>query len=237
MIRLNAELRDGLAAEYVLGTQSTRVRRRMQRLLAQDSLLAERVAWWESQLNQLADSADSVPVPPWVWRRVENILQPPAKDTSGDVDGWWQSLWVWRGSTALATAMALVLLLLPPLIQRPDVITVDGGVVLVLTDEESKTAFLISRPSADAPIRAQAIAASVMTVQQAYELWLLPPDAAPLSLGLLNDHGGTILQPSAALSRLMQPGVVMAVSIEPPGGSPTGAPTGPVVYTGSILEL
>jgi len=35
----------------------------------------------------------------------------------------------------------------------------------------------------------------------------------------------------------MQPGVVMAVSIEPPGGSPTGAPTGPVVYTGSILEL
>ena len=237
MIRLNAELRDGLAAEYVLGTQSTRVRRRMQRLLVQDSLLAERVAWWESQLNQLADSADSVPVPPWVWRRVENILQPPAKDTSGDVDGWWQSLWVWRGSTALATAMALVLLLLPPLIQRPDVITVEGGVVLVLTDEESKTAFLISRPSADAPIRAQAIAASVMTVQQAYELWLLPPDAAPLSLGLLNDQGGTILQPSAALSALMQPGVVMAVSIEPPGGSPTGAPTGPVVYTGSILEL
>lgn len=237
MIRLNAELRDGLAAEYVLGTQSTRVRRRMQRLLVQDSLLAERVAWWESQLNQLADSADSVPVPPWVWRRIENILQPPAKDPSGDVGGWWQSLWVWRGSTALATAMALVLLLLPPLIQRPDVITVEGGVVLVLTDEESKTAFLISRPSADAPIRAQAIAASVMTVQQAYELWLLPPDAAPLSLGLLNDQGGTILQPSAALSALMQPGVVMAVSIEPPGGSPTGAPTGPVVYTGSILEL
>ena len=133
--------------------------------------------------------------------------------------------------------MALVLLLLPPLIQRPDVITVEGGVVLVLTDEESKTAFLISRPSADAPIRAQAIAASVMTVQQAYELWLLPPDAAPLSLGLLNDQGGTILQPSAALSKLMQPGIVMAVSIEPPGGSPTGAPTGPVVYTGSILEL
>ena len=237
MIRLNAELRDGLAAEYVLGTQSTRVRRRMQRLLEQDALLAERVAWWESQLNQLADSADSVPVPPWVWRRIENSLKPPAKDTSGDVGGWWQSLWVWRGSTALATAMALVLLILPPLVQRPDVITVEGGVVLVLTDEESKTAFLISRPSADAPIRAQAIAASVMTVQQAYELWLLPPGAAPLSLGLLNDQGGTILQPSAALSRLMQPGVVMAVSIEPPGGSPTGAPTGPVVYTGSILEL
>ncbi len=237
MIRLNAELRDGLAAEYVLGTQSTRVRRRMQRLLAQDSLLAERVAWWESQLNQLADSADSVPVPPWVWRRVENILQPPAKDTSGDVDGWWQSLWVWRGSTALATAMALVLLILPPLIQRPDAITVEGGVVLVLTDEESKTAFLISRPSADAPIRAQAIAASVMTLQQAYELWLIPPDAAPLSLGLLNDEGGTILQPSAALSSLVLPGSAMAVSIEPPGGSTTGAPTGPVVYTGSILEL
>jgi anti-sigma-K factor RskA len=30
---------------------------------------------------------------------------------------------------------------------------------------------------------------------------------------------------------------VLAVSLEPPGGSPTGAPTGPVIATGKLTNL
>jgi anti-sigma-K factor RskA len=116
-------------------------------------------------------------------------------------------------------------------------LTAEGGVVLVLTDENAKTAWLVSRQSLEAPIKAQALAVPVMTVAQAYELWQLPPDGARLSLGLLNEQGGTVLQLTTDLSQLVQPGVGMGVSIEPPGGSPTGAPTGPVVYSGSILSL
>jgi anti-sigma-K factor RskA len=77
----------------------------------------------------------------------------------------------------------------------------------------------------------------VLTEEQAYELWLLPPGEAPLSVGLLSDDASTELTLDEQLSLLVRPGLGMAVSLEPPGGSPTGAPTGPVVFTGSILEL
>jgi anti-sigma-K factor RskA len=233
MIILTPDLIEALAAEYVLGTQSKRVRLRMQTLIKHEPRLADRVTFWQTQLNQLSEQARPVPVPPWVWRRIESRLQPEEKKATD----WWQNLLVWRWTTGLATAMAVLLALLPTVERRPDALTADGGVVLVLTDEQSKTAWLVSRQSLDAPLKAQALTVPVMTVAQAYELWLIPPGGEPLSLGLLNEQGGTLIQPSPTLSRLVQPGVTMAVSIEPPGGSPTGAPTGPVVYTGSILSL
>ena len=233
MIRLNSELRDALAAEYVLGTQSGRVRARLKRLIEKDAELAERVAWWEEHLEDLADSVSPVPAPPWVWRRIDEALNPPRKER----DSWWGNVLVWRWSTALAGALALILVLTPPPEPRPDIITPEGGVVLVLTDEESRTAWLVSRKSASDPIKAQPLNLPVLTAEQAYELWLLPPEAAPMSVGLLNDEQTTELSLDEQLSLLVQPGLGMAVSLEPAGGSPTGAPTGPIVFTGSIREL
>lgn len=37
----------------------------------------------------------------------------------------------------------------------------------------------------------------------------------------------------AAIAR----GAVLAISLEPPGGSPTGAPTGPVIAAGEVRTL
>jgi anti-sigma-K factor RskA len=144
---------------------------------------------------------------------------------------------VWRWSTALAGALALILVLTPPPEPRPDVITPEGGVILVLADDDSRTAWLVSRRSASDPIKAQPLNLPVLTAEQAYELWLLPPGAAPMSVGLLNDEQTTELSLDEQLGALIQPGLGMAVSLEPAGGSPTGAPTGPVVFSGSIREL
>jgi len=236
MIRLNDELRDALAAEYVLGTQSRLVRKRMERLIDQDAALAARVEWWHRELAPMNNALDPVPVPPWIWRRIENKLRP--EDTTAEVrGGWWGNLMVWRWSTGLAAALALVLAITPPSEPQPTTMTADGGVVLVLTDEESRSAWLVSRKSDSDPLKAQALALPVLTMEQAYELWLLPPNESPRSLGLLNDSGSTILQPGSDLSQLLEPGLSMAVSVEPPGGSPTGTPTGPVLFTGAILEL
>lgn len=234
MIKLNEKLIDALAGEYVLGTQSALVRRRMQSLMQEHAALAERVDEWQNRLNQMSAQARPVPAPPWVWRKIENTLRPPAKEKSG----WWQNLLVWRWAAATAMATALMLAIYPATERSPVLQPAEGGFVMVLTDEDSKTAWLVSRQNDDKPIKAEAITVPVMTVAQAYELWLLPPGgAAPLSLGLLNQQGGTQLTPAAMISSMVQPGYAMAVSIEPPGGSPTGAPTGPVVYTGSILSL
>ncbi|HLQ20108.1 MAG TPA: anti-sigma factor, partial [Tabrizicola sp.] len=63
---------------------------------------------------------------------------------------------------------------------------------------------------------------------QVHELWVIAPGAAPVSLGLLQDRPLTVTYP------VPPAGFVLAVSIEPEGGSPTGAPTGPVILTAEI---
>lgn len=73
---------------------------------------------------------------------------------------------------------------------------------------------------------------------RARELWIIPADGAPRSAGLL----GATDQPSAValegeLYRLAQTGVTLAVSLEPPGGSPTGQPTGPVIASGALVQV
>ena len=66
---------------------------------------------------------------------------------------------------------------------------------------------------------------------QVQELWIIAPDAAPVSLGLLGDAPLTVDYPDTPT------GWTLAVSLEPAGGSPTGAPTGPVLAAGTITDL
>ncbi|MGI9382653.1 MAG: anti-sigma factor domain-containing protein, partial [Methyloligellaceae bacterium] len=67
-----------------------------------------------------------------------------------------------------------------------------------------------------------------------YELWVVEPETAPRSLGVLRGGVQQVadrqLVESASLSK-----AVLAVSLEPEGGSPTGAPTGPVLFTGKLI--
>ena len=66
------------------------------------------------------------------------------------------------------------------------------------------------------------------------ELWLLPADRPPVSLGLLEPAGDNRRPLTPEVERMLQAGAMLAVSLEPPGGSPTGQPTGPVVSTGKL---
>ncbi|MEO6276353.1 anti-sigma factor domain-containing protein, partial [Roseateles sp.] len=69
------------------------------------------------------------------------------------------------------------------------------------------------------------------------ELWSVPPEAggAPRSLGLIAADGSTVIARQRLPASLLTGGTAaLAVSVEPPGGSPTGVPTGPVVYAGKL---
>jgi anti-sigma-K factor RskA len=67
------------------------------------------------------------------------------------------------------------------------------------------------------------------------ELWSVPPEGAPRSLGLISASGSTVLKRERLPATLLKGGTAaLAVSVEPPGGSPTGAPTGPVVFAGKL---
>ncbi len=69
------------------------------------------------------------------------------------------------------------------------------------------------------------------------ELWLIPADGKPRPLGLLSaDRPVTIAIPAELRAQAIGD-AVLAVSLEPPGGSPTGQPTGPVIASGKLTTL
>jgi anti-sigma-K factor RskA len=69
---------------------------------------------------------------------------------------------------------------------------------------------------------------------RAYELWALPKGGAPVSLGLLPAGGSAARTLSSAQRAALAAADKVAVSVEPPGGSPTGSPTGPVIIVASL---
>ena len=69
-----------------------------------------------------------------------------------------------------------------------------------------------------------------LETNRALELWAVPGAGAPRSLGLISAQGATVVQ----RRRVLDGTAALAVSLEPPGGSPTGAPTGPILYVGKL---
>lgn len=68
------------------------------------------------------------------------------------------------------------------------------------------------------------------------QLWVIPQNGAPRSLGLINETGETKLVLTGMDAKLAD-GLVFALSKEPPGGSPTGQPTGSVMCKGAIAHM
>jgi anti-sigma-K factor RskA len=69
-----------------------------------------------------------------------------------------------------------------------------------------------------------------VALNKALELWAVPAQGAPRSLGLVSAQGATTVLRAALLKET----AAFAVSVEPPGGSPTGAPTGPIISVGKL---
>ena len=78
---------------------------------------------------------------------------------------------------------------------------------------------------------------SVADATRVPELWLIPPDGKPRPVGLLRADQTVTLTLPADLAALAKKDAVLAVSLEPPGGSTTGLPTGPVIATGKLTSL
>ena len=71
----------------------------------------------------------------------------------------------------------------------------------------------------------------------AFELWLLPADKSkPISLGLLPQQGNAVVKVTDEVALLLASSG-LAVSLEPLGGSPTGQPTGAVLYQGKLSQI
>jgi anti-sigma-K factor RskA len=109
--------------------------------------------------------------------------------------------------------------------------------VAQLGAEGGKTGFVAAVNSGGGTLTIVPAALLSAEEQKAMELWLIPPGDKPHSLGLIDSSRPvTIKVPLDLLARVNKE-AVLAVSLEPPGGSPTGQPTGPVIANGKLAQL
>jgi anti-sigma-K factor RskA len=217
-----------LAGEYVLGVLPEGERRAAERRISQDAAFAALVENWQSDLCVLDEHFQPEQVPPAVAARIEHRL---FGNEGAAAAGLWGSLAFWRGlafaSVLLAAALAVVI---------SGVVPMGGGqapvLVADLTGENAPIGLVAHFNRDDNTIRVVP-AAMQQNGGHSLELWAVPGDGVPRSLGLVPQDGG-VIPIGRNLGSELSAGVTLAVSLEPEGGSPTGAPTGPVLVAGPL---
>jgi anti-sigma-K factor RskA len=221
-----------VAAEYVLGVLGPAERRQAQQRLAHDQVFAGEVAFWEERLGTFADAVAPIAPPDRAWSRIARAIRMPDPATARD--SLWQSLIFWRsfaiGSAALAVASigALTYIEISPAPRAPLLATLGastGQPTFVAAVNAGGTNLLV-------------VPAALLTSDpRAMELWLIPAGDKPHSLGLITPGQPVRLEVPRDLVTRINADAALAVSMEPQGGSPTGAPTGPVIASGKLTSL
>lgn len=274
--------RQGLAAEYVLGTLDVAEREEAARLIDSDPAFAALVKDWERRLGELSAIVEPAPPPDELWMAIQGRIAettpaapvrlpdfleqpapPPEADRTNVVD-LTRRLRRWRGGAAglgaLAAALAAVTVMsavapdrLPEALRpTPKIQTVEVVREVVRTVEAPAltparfVAVLQSSATAPAFIMTVDLSQRTMTVRRvaaedragkSYELWLVSDRyPAPRSLGVLSAAEFTRAPTLAAFDHDVISTATFAVSLEPEGGSPTGEPTGPVMFSGKLVE-
>ncbi len=221
-----------VAAEYVLGVLGPAERRQAQQRLTHDQAFAGEVAFWEERLGTFADAVVPVAPPERAWSRIARAIRMP--DPSNARESLWQSLMFWRsfaiGSAALAAASigALTFIAISP-VSRPPLLATLGA--------SSGQPNFVAAVNAGGTSLYVVPAALLTSDQRAMELWLIPAGDRPHSLGLIEPGRPVRLDVPRDLMARITADATLAVSMEPPGGSPTGQPTGPVIASGKLISL
>jgi anti-sigma-K factor RskA len=141
-----------------------------------------------------------------------------------------ERLWVWKGLTLAAVALAAYL------------------AIQQLGPEVNPTLYATQLTGEAVPLQVLAVldpargdvalsrVAGVEAAGRAFEIWAIVPDAPPVSLGLLQARATMrVMIPENLRNRGAE--ITLAISDEPAGGSPTGAPTGDVLAAAALIEI
>jgi anti-sigma-K factor RskA len=220
-----------LAAEYALGVLQGPERQAFERRIAQEPALAAEVRDWDESLVGLADGYSPAPPPRQGWARIEaRLFAASAADVKPSL---WSSLGFWRGLAALSLAGVIGLGAWNVLVTSRTPAT--PTIIAQVQNEAAKLKLAVAFDSATNELRLNRLEGSP-AAGRSLELWLIAGSAAPVSLGILPaDATARITLPEPLRDKLV--GSILAVSDEPEGGSPTGAPTGAVLATGELTRV
>ena len=221
--------RSVLAAELALGLLDGDALQQARALQRDDVNFADEVDAWVRHFELLFAQWPAHEAPASLLRRVQAAAGITAANDNRST--FWK--WTTAGASAVAAALAIAMLNQPVVRTLPptplEVAPRTIAVAFDLGDEPGAVPALVNltdrriRVSTGLDIPAGRIA----------QLWLIEGQEAPKPIGLF-ERSGNGLTATITLDRDLPAGAVLAISIEPPGGSPTGLPTGPVVATGQI---
>lgn len=207
---------DALAAEYALGTLRGNARLRFQKRLMHERELAERVVRWEQMFSTLDSHLAPVTPPESVWKKIAiNLPAQPPLQRNRPYLGW-----------MAAAGLAAVALITWYTTREPELTP-----LIVLNDARQHGQWIVSADSQRQRLSVSPLRPAALTSNKSLQLWLIPAGSAPVSLGLLNSQAPTQV---TLKNMTLAADAVIAISLEPQGGSPTGQPTGPVLFSGKI---
>ena len=225
---------DRLAAEFALGTSPPRVRRRLATTARRDRVVAAALSEWERRIAVLADQVPATTPPPRVWRNIVARLGLEPDRASEREVGWLRRVAFWR-TFAIASLVGIIVLGVAEWRRAP--VVVPAPLVVVLSGADAKVGLIATATRGQRYLTIKTVGNAKPGADKAFELWALPQTGAPQPLGVI-PQGDIVRVPlrnpvDETLSNI----TTLAVSLEPPGGSPTGKPTGPVLFSGPIERM
>lgn len=228
---------EGQAAEYVLGTLSREERLDVEQRRASDAALDKAIRDWEKKLGPMVETVPSIAPPAHLYNKIRAQIGLSAHVVS--LKSREQSLTRranrWRNATVGMTALAASLAgfvvyreVTAPLVPRQ--------YVAVLQTGADKPAFLLTVDTKTNMCVITAVAAPSKP-DKSYEVWMVHDKMPqPKSLGVMAEGDMHMMPVGEGEDHDMFMNATYAVSLEPAGGSPTGAPTGPVLFTGKLIQ-
>jgi anti-sigma-K factor RskA len=227
---------DFAAAEYALGSLDPSERATLAARRLRESELDEAIRSWEERLAPLAEAIPELEPPRDLLPAIEARIRGASPDTPGNaaIVTLERSIRLWRGLAIAASVLAGVLAI-GFVAREATRQSAPREYVAILQKDAASPAIEVTVNLDKQELTVRPVAAQVPP-GKSYELWIIDAKlGAPRSLGLIGDtpRGASL----SAYDPAVVAGATYAVTVEPPGGSPTGQPSGAPVFVGKLIPV
>jgi len=232
--------RDYLAAEYALGILEGEDLVEARGLAASDADFVREVEAWEERLAPMFDEMGEETPPEEMWALIKAEID---DERGGDVVEMKRRIGWWKAATAAASAVAASLALVvtfdvtrppPPSVEAPPA---RGAMMVASLMSEDKAMMMSATWEPDQQSLMVTPGNMPPEPGHSHELWIIPADGKPRSLGLVTGDGPHRMDVPADMAAHFAEAATLAISVEPEGGSPGEAPTGPVIASGELARV
>ena len=233
------ELLDRLAAEYVLGTMSARVRRRFQSIQRALPAAQQAVQAWERRLTPLARSVPPEQPSAAAWEAID-------RRTGGQAARTVAPAWLSWLKPVLGVAFGVVatlglVRLYPTAVVPVDEIVQERGTlpesyVGLLTDAANNPVVLASSTRHGRIMSIKMLRRVDVPSGKVLQLWALPKEGAAFPLGVVPSEGKGSFQMADTSEKLLSNVPRLAVSVED-APARAGAAPAPYLLSGNCVKL